>query len=81
MTHEHLLRCVWGNEAIGELQYLRVAFTRIRRKLEEAGLEGGVISAYSGVGYILRDLTEDPLLPSLSPRNPNSRVARSRKPI
>ena len=62
MTHEHLLRCVWGNEAIGELQYLRVAFTRIRRKLEEAGLEGGVISAYSGVGYILRDLTEDPLL-------------------
>ena len=62
MTHEHLLRCVWGTEAIGELQYLRVAFTRIRRKLEEAGLEGGVISAYSGVGYILRDLTEDPLL-------------------
>lgn len=61
MTHEHLLRVVWGTEAVGELQYLRVAFTRIRRKLEEAGLEGGVISAYSGVGYILRDLAEDPL--------------------
>ncbi len=61
MTHDHLLRCVWGTVAIGELQYLRVAFTRIRRRLEEAGLEGGIISAYSGVGYILRDLTKDPL--------------------
>lgn len=61
MTHEHLLRTVWGEEAIGELQYLRVAFTRIRRKLEEVGLEGGVISSYSRVGYILRDLNKDPL--------------------
>lgn len=61
MTHEHLLRVVWGVEAIGELQYLRVAFARIRRKLEQAGIEGGVISAYSGVGYILRDLVQDPL--------------------
>ncbi len=61
MTHEHLLRVVWGMETIGELQYLRVAFSRIRRKLQDAGIEGGVISAYSGVGYILRDLAEDPL--------------------
>ena len=56
-----LLHAVWGASAVGELQYLRVVFTRIRRKLEEAGLEGGVISAYSGVGYILRDLAADPL--------------------
>ncbi|WP_419519332.1 winged helix-turn-helix domain-containing protein [Duodenibacillus massiliensis] len=55
------MHAVWGASAVGELQYLRVAFTRIRRKLEEAGLEGGVISAYSGVGYILRDLAADPL--------------------
>ena len=61
MTHEYLLRSVWGGEAIGELQYLRVAFARIRRKLEEAGLEGGVISSYSRGGYILRDLVKDPL--------------------
>lgn len=61
MTHEYLLRSVWGGEAIGELQYLRVAFARIRRKLEDAGLEGGVISSYSRVGYIMRDLVKDPL--------------------
>lgn len=56
LTHERLLRLVWGEEYIGEVQYLRVAFTRIRRKLEEAGLESGVIVAYSSVGYILADL-------------------------
>ena len=61
ITHEHLLRCVWGSDAIGELQYLRVSFARIRRKLEDAGLEGGVISSYSRVGYLLRDLVKDPL--------------------
>ena len=61
MTHEHLLRSVWGADAIGEVQYLRVAFARIRKKLEDAGLEGGVISAYFGVGYVLRDLDADPL--------------------
>lgn len=57
--HDELLHKVWGAGAVGEVQYLRVACTRLRRKFEEAGLEGGLISAYSGVGYILRDLRDD----------------------
>ncbi len=55
-THEQLLRSVWGEEFIGEVQYLRVAFTRIRKKLEQAGLKGSLISSYSSVGYILTEL-------------------------
>ncbi|MFR4552432.1 MAG: response regulator transcription factor [Sutterella wadsworthensis] len=39
-THVELLRKVWGPESIGEV-HLRVAFARLRRKFEEAGLEGG----------------------------------------
>ena len=62
ISHEHLLQRVWGGHSIGDVQNLRVAFSRIRRKLEENGLQGGVISAYSGVGYLLRDLVRDPLL-------------------
>lgn len=62
ISHEHLLNSVWGGQAAGDVQNLRVAFSRIRRKLEENGLPGGVISAYSGVGYMLRDLMRDPLL-------------------
>mgnify|MGYP000062476576 FL=1 len=58
-THVELLRKVWGPESIGEVQYLRVAFARLRRKFEEAGLEGGLISAYSGVGYVFRDLRDE----------------------
>lgn len=53
LTHERLLRRVWGDEYTGEVQYLRVTFARIRRKLEAAGLDGGIISSYSSVGYIL----------------------------
>lgn len=58
-VHDELLHKVWGPSALGEVQYLRVAFTRLRRKFEEAGLEGGLISAYSGVGYVLRDLRDE----------------------
>lgn len=53
LTHERLLRSVWGDEYIGEVQYLRVTFARIRRKLEQAGLTRDVIGAYSSVGYLL----------------------------
>ena len=51
-------RKVWGAEHLGELSLLRVAFARIRRKLSEAGADGSVISSYSGVGYVITDLSE-----------------------
>ena len=61
ILHEHneLLNKVWGSSALGEVQYLRVACARLRRKFEDAGLEGGIISAYSGVGYVMRDLRDE----------------------
>lgn len=55
LTHEQLLRSVWGDEYIGEVQYLRVSFSRIRKKLEQAGLDNGSIAAYSSVGYMLSE--------------------------
>ncbi len=58
-SHEELLHKAWGADKTGEVQYLRVAFTKIRRKFEEIGLEGGLISAYSSLGYVLRDMRED----------------------
>lgn len=60
-SHEELLHKVWGAGKTSEVQYLRVAFTKLRRKFEEAGLEGGIISAYSSHGYVLRDMREDAL--------------------
>ncbi|WP_289077431.1 helix-turn-helix domain-containing protein, partial [uncultured Parasutterella sp.] len=60
-THEDLLRQVWGAEYIGELNYLRVSFSRIRKKLTEAGLAGTAIASYSGIGYYIEDLSEEVL--------------------
>lgn len=58
-SHGELLCKVWGAEKTTEVQYLRVAFAKIRRKFEEIGLEGGIISAYSSLGYVLRDMRDD----------------------
>ncbi len=58
IAHDALIREVWGAEHLGELSLLRVAFARIRRKLSEAGADGSVISSYSGVGYVITDLSE-----------------------
>lgn len=57
-THEDLLRQVWGAEFIGETNYLRVSFARIRKKLRAAGLNEPVISSYSGIGYFMEDFSE-----------------------
>lgn len=57
-SHEELLRRVWGPDKTSEVQYLRVAFTKLRRKFEDLGLEGGIISAYSSLGYVLRDMRD-----------------------
>jgi DNA-binding response OmpR family regulator len=59
LTHEQILGKVWGPQYIGELNYLRVSFTRIRKKLAEAGLPKTVIYSYSGIGYAIADLKKD----------------------
>lgn len=59
IPHEKLLTAVWGVEFSTEVQYLRVCFARIRKKFEDIGFDGSVISAYSGGGYILRDLRDE----------------------
>lgn len=60
-THEDLLRRVWWPEFIGELNYLRVSLSRIRKKLTAAGFPGSAISSYSGIGYYIEDLSEEDL--------------------
>ena len=35
LTHEELLRAVWGEQCVGRVQYLRLAIRELRRKLED----------------------------------------------
>jgi DNA-binding response OmpR family regulator len=54
-TREHLLRDVWGYRTYVATRTLESHASRIRRKLEEAGLPGYVVNVW-GVGYKLRHL-------------------------
>ena len=57
LTHEALLRAVWGAEMIGELNTLRVAVARVRKKISDAGIEESCITNFSKVGYMMPDLS------------------------
>ena len=52
-TREHLLRDVWGFRTYVPTRTLESHASRIRRKLESAGLDGWVVNIW-GVGYKLR---------------------------
>lgn len=58
LTHEALLRAVWGQDMIGELNTLRVTLARVRKKLTDAGIEASLITNFSKVGYMMPELEE-----------------------
>jgi two-component system KDP operon response regulator KdpE len=54
VTHERLLREVWGEEYVGEVQYLRVYMGQLRHKLEQIPARPRLFATEPGVGYRLR---------------------------
>jgi two-component system KDP operon response regulator KdpE len=54
LTHQMLLRTVWGPGYADEMHLLRVNMGRLRDKLEAEGVERGTIETLTGVGYRLR---------------------------
>lgn len=57
MTHQQLLREIWGEAYVEETQYLRVYVGQLRQKLEPDPSRPHLIVTESGVGYRLQ--TED----------------------
>lgn len=53
LTHETLLRTVWGPAHVGQTEYLRVAIRSLRQKLEETPSQPQLIVNEPGVGYRL----------------------------
>lgn len=53
LTHEQLLRDIWGEEATGQTQYLRVFMMRLRQKLEDEPDNPRFLLTESGIGYRL----------------------------
>lgn len=54
LTHDHIIREVWGPEA-GDSQILRVNMANIRRKLEANPADPTVLQTEVGVGYRMAD--------------------------
>jgi two-component system KDP operon response regulator KdpE len=53
LTHQHLLREVWGPNQTDQAQYLRVYVAQLRRKLERDPARPRYLLTEPGVGYRL----------------------------
>jgi two-component system, OmpR family, KDP operon response regulator KdpE len=51
LTHQFLLRAIWGPGYINQSQYLRVFIAQIRKKIEEDANRPAYLLTESGVGY------------------------------
>ena len=51
LTHQYLLRAIWGPGYINQSQYLRVYIAQIRKKIETDPNRPQVLLTESGVGY------------------------------
>jgi two-component system, OmpR family, KDP operon response regulator KdpE len=51
LTHQYLLRAIWGPGYINQSQYLRVFIAQIRKKIEDDPNRPQLLLTESGVGY------------------------------
>jgi two-component system KDP operon response regulator KdpE len=51
LTHQYLLRAIWGPGFINQSQYLRVFIAQIRKKIEDDPNKPKILLTESGVGY------------------------------
>jgi len=55
VTHQRLLRAVWGPDSVNEMEYLRVYVGQLRRKIERDSARPEYIRTESGTGYRFLD--------------------------
>jgi len=53
VTHQYLLREVWGNEHVEDTHYLRIFVRKLRRKIEADPTQPRILLTELGVGYRL----------------------------
>lgn len=55
LTHQMLLREVWGETYVGEISYLRVFMRQLRQKIEKDPAQPKYLETAARIGYRLRD--------------------------
>ena len=58
LTHNYLLKQIWGPSSVENTQYLRVFIGQLRKKIEEDYSRPEIIVTESGVGYRMKHLAE-----------------------
>jgi two-component system KDP operon response regulator KdpE len=51
MTHQSILKEIWGFGYIGQTQYLRVFVAQLRKKIEDDPARPKLLITESGIGY------------------------------
>ncbi len=51
LTHQHILKEIWGMGYIGQTQYLRVFVAQLRKKIEDDPAHPQLLITESGIGY------------------------------
>jgi two-component system KDP operon response regulator KdpE len=57
VTHNQLIRDIWGNASPDNIQYLRMLIRKLRQKLEDDPGQPKLLISESGVGYRLERIT------------------------
>jgi two-component system KDP operon response regulator KdpE len=55
LTHQYILKELWGMSYIGQTQYLRVFVAQLRKKIEPDATKPRFITTESGIGYRFRN--------------------------
>jgi two-component system KDP operon response regulator KdpE len=63
VTHQHLLKEVWGIKHVNDTHYLRIFVRKLRQKIEKDPTRPRILVTELGVGYRLAQTLE----PALSP--------------
>ena len=58
MTHQHLLKEVWGIKHVNDAHYLRMFVRKIRQKIENDPTQPRILLTELGVGYRLAQHSE-----------------------
>ncbi len=51
LTHQYILKEIWGMGYIGQTQYLRVFIAQLRKKIEDDPAKPKLLNTESGIGY------------------------------
>jgi two-component system KDP operon response regulator KdpE len=81
VSHQHLLKEIWGAGYVHNVQYLRILVRKVRQKIEQDPTQPEILLSESGVGYRLQGGRKESVSSkSASPRASKSRSAEREKP-